>query len=318
MNQELLFQTLLNNIEDGVYFVDRDRRIILWNHAAEKITGYSKKEVEGHQCQHSLPTHTDANGRPLCFIGCPLAASMDDRQPRKENVFLRHKTGYRVPLAVHTFPVILGNVVVGGMQTFRVKSAHIHEDAFLESLTNQAMTDSLTGLPNRAHMESYLEFKLQELKRKNRKFCVLFADIDNFSLLNDRYGHQAGDAVLQNIAKIFRKNISISSKLGRWGGEEFLGVFDLHDQTEAYIVAEKVRIWVARCSTEYNGIPLPVTVSVGASIALATDTIETVVARADKLMYKSKARSKNCVTVDTLPPKNTSFAPTTLGKQNNK
>ena len=71
-----LYLTIINNLNDGVYFVDLDRRILFWNKAAERITGYSADEIMGRPCQDNILNHIDEDGRPLCVIGCPLFAAM--------------------------------------------------------------------------------------------------------------------------------------------------------------------------------------------------------------------------------------------------
>ncbi|MDL2324972.1 sensor domain-containing diguanylate cyclase [Ruminococcaceae bacterium OttesenSCG-928-A16] len=302
MKQTSLFKAILNNMDDGVYYVDLERRISLWNHAAEKITGYTSQEMVGHFCHDNLLCHIDLEGHPLCTVGCPLYASMGDGTPRQAEVLLRHKNGYRVPVTVKAVPVYSGDVVVGAVEIFRTKSAVIYEDRFVDAIAEKAMSDPLTGLPNRTYLESYLEYKLQQFARFGNPFCVLFADIDNFNLFNNHFGHNTGDAILQSIAQNISANLHGTEKMGRWGGEEFLGIFDLHDDAEPYAIAERIRSLFAHSGATYNGTHLAVTASVGLSVVKANDTAESIVARADTLMYKSKVRGKNCVTLDIAPP----------------
>ena len=77
------YKNIIDNLYDGIYFVDRDRRIIYWNKGAERITGYSAAQVIGRRCQDNLLNHVTANGVPLCQAHCPLAAVMGDGQPRE-------------------------------------------------------------------------------------------------------------------------------------------------------------------------------------------------------------------------------------------
>jgi len=83
--------SFLEHLDEGVYFVDRNRQILYWNQAAEKITGYVKDEVVGICCWDNLLMHVDADGKNLCKFGCPVSATVNDRQVRSANVFLHHK-----------------------------------------------------------------------------------------------------------------------------------------------------------------------------------------------------------------------------------
>lgn len=302
MKQTSLFRAILDNMEDGVYYVDLERRICLWNKAAERITGYTAEETVGRHCQDNLLCHIDAEGRPLCTIGCPLYESMGDGDLREPEVLLRHKNGNRVPVSTKVIPVYSNDVIVGAVELFSPKSPVIYEDHFVESISLQAMTDSLTGLPNRTYLTSYLEYRLQQFTRFNQRFCVIFADIDNFNLFNNRYGHNTGDAILESIAQNLERHLRDGEKMGRWGGEEFLGIFSLRDDENPYSLAERVRFLFSHSGANYGGTQLTVTASVGGSVVLPGDTPKSIVARADTLMYKSKTRGKNCVTMDAPPP----------------
>lgn len=158
------------------------------------------------------------------------------------------------------------------------------------------MYDSLTGLPNRRYLESFLEYKLSEYKRFGRQFAVLFADTDDFSCFNNEYGHETGDAILTNIANSLKKSIRSSDLVGRWGGEEFVGIYSINKEFEAPIIAEKFRQLVANTEVMYHGKPLTTSVSVGITTVQLDDTVSSIIEIADALMYKSKKNGKNQIT----------------------
>ena len=298
MENENLYFSIINNLCDGVYFVDLDRKITFWNKAAEEITGYKKEEIVGNSCQSNLLNHIDREGRPLCSVGCPLHATTLDGKQRSDEVFLRHKDGHRLPIIVNIFPITEGGKIVGAVEIFTRSSPVVYEDNLIEQLSNMAMSDQLTGISNRRKMESYLDYRLRELKRFQRKFCVVFMDIDNFSSFNNTYGHETGDSVLINVSKSIGRSIRATDLFGRWGGEEFIGVMEIKKDEEAIILAEKLRMLVSGSEILYNQEHLSVTASIGVTIANDEDTVETIVARADALMYESKKNNKNCVSTD--------------------
>ncbi len=95
-----LYREILDNLYDGVYFVDRERVVNYWNKGAERISGYSAEAMIGHSCSDHLLNHVDADGVSLCQDRCPLAACMSDGLPREAEVFLHHADGHRVPVLV--------------------------------------------------------------------------------------------------------------------------------------------------------------------------------------------------------------------------
>jgi len=292
-----MYLHIINNLSDGVYFVDKNRCISFWNKAAESITGYTKEEVVGRSCADNILNHIDEEGRPLCVVGCPLYASVIDGKQRKAEVFLKHKDGHRVPVLVNVFPMSVDGEIIGAAEIFTPNSPVVYNSDLVERLSNIAMHDELTSLPNRRHLQSFLEYKVNEYERFNERFAVLFLDIDNFRDFNNEYGHEAGDLVLKAVAKTISKTTRKADLFGRWGGEEFLGIYGVKSDYDAPIIAEKIRILVQHTQVPYDSV-LSVTASVGVTIVQPGDTAESIVDRADKRMYASKEAGRNRVTAD--------------------
>lgn len=298
MEKEKLYLEIVNNLCDGVYFVDTERRITFWNKAAEEITGYKKEEIVGQCCQSNLLNHIDKDGRPLCLLGCPLYATIIDGHQRKDEVFLRHKEGHRIPILVNIFPIIEEGNTIGAIEIFTPKSPIVYEDDLIERLSNLAMNDQLTGLANRRKIESYLDYRLREIKRFHNKFCVIYIDIDNLNEFNNLYGHEAGDEILKSVSKSIMHAIRKDDLFGRWGGEEFIGIFEIKNDYEAVLIAEKMRILVSKTEIPFNDKLLSVTASLGVTVARDDDTVDSVINRADTLMCQCKQKNRNCVTSD--------------------
>lgn len=296
MNKENLYLNIINNLQDGVYYVDTDRRLQFWNKGAERITGYTAEEVVGRRCQDTLLSHIDEEGHPLCMIGCPLFHTLGDGMQRKDRVFVRHKEGYRIPIVVNIFPIEEDGQVIGAVEVFTQDSPTIYEDDLIERLSDIAMHDALTHLPNRRYLENFLNYKIGEYQRFGRLCAVLFADIDNFGSFNNTYGHDAGDKVLTNIAASIKQNMRRDDLIGRWGGEEYVGIYSIADLEDVPIIGEKFRQMVLNTEVMIDdSTTLNVTVSVGITCIQPGDTLESIVERADQLMYKSKKAGKNRV-----------------------
>lgn len=297
MQKAELYLNIINNLRDGIYFVDRDRRIVFWNKAAEEITGYSAEEIIGRRCQETHLNHIDDEGRPLCVVGCPLYATLIDGKQRVDNVFVRHKDGHRLPIMVNIFPMYDEGEIVGAIEVFTQNSPKVYDDNLVEHLSGIAMHDQLTQLPNRRYLESFLEYKLTEHNRFGKQFAVLFADIDNFSKFNNQYGHDTGDAVLTNIAASINRSMRSADLVGRWGGEEFIGIYTITKDYEPPIIGERFRQLVGNTEVLHDGEALRISVSVGVTTARKDDTAKSILDRADHLMYESKKNGKNRVTV---------------------
>lgn len=291
---DLQYKAVLDNLYDGLYFVDTERRITYWNRAAEKITGYSASEVIGLRCADNILMHVDARGNSLCLKGCPLSQTMHDGISREADIYLHHKDGSRLPVSVRIAPVRdAQQKIIGGVELF-CDNRNVHAiRQKIEELEKLSFIDPLTKVSNRRAIEEHLQTMLQELKRYGLKLGLYFIDIDNFKHINDTLGHQAGDAILSMVAKTIMNNLRPFDIVGRWGGEEFICVIRNIEPQGIYELAERLRFLVANSFIMVNEKPVGVTVSIGATWIQPKDTMEAVIQRADEFMYRSKQQGKN-------------------------
>ena len=224
------YERIIENLHDGLYFVDRDRVITYWNKAAEQISGFTANEVVGTSCSDNILTHVDSDGNNLCTGMCPLAATIADGKSREAEVYMHHKDGHRIPVSVRisTLTDRDGNIL-GGIELFTDISNQAANELRVKELEKLALLDNLTQLANRTYIEREIQSKLEEKKRFNMPFGIFFIDIDHFKKFNDTYGHDVGDDVLKFVANTFVANARPFDLYGRWGGEEFIGIIpDVH------------------------------------------------------------------------------------------
>lgn len=300
MNEDTSFyKNLLDNLHDGVYFVDKDIRITYWNSAAEKITGYSLQEILNTRCPDNRLQHIDQKGKKLCKEGCPLHETLKDGQPREvENLFLYHKDGHRVPISIKISPIRNADgEIIGAVEIFFEHSAKLEIEKHLKYLEKRLSLDSLTRLPNRAYLEDLIPAKILEFERTGSQFGLVFIDVDNFKSINDTYGHDMGDRVLRLIKETLVKNIRVIDTACRWGGDEFVVLLsDMKPETMAG-VADKFLTLVRHSGLKVDHDLLQVTISIGATLIEPGDTLQSLVKRADSLMYESKKTGKDRVTI---------------------
>ena len=161
-----------------------------------------------------------------------------------------------------------------------------------EELEMLSITDVLTGLYNRRYADSKLEKEIVRAERYNGKLSLIITDLDYFKKVNDSWGHQAGDRVLQAFATILNKNTRDSDLVSRWGGEEFLIICPETDLRGAATQAENLRKMFAQTSFENIGTK---TASFGVATYLPRESKNSLVQRADDALYRAKDNGRNRV-----------------------
>jgi len=254
--------------------------------------------VLGRRCCDSILVHVNESGDRLCHsIGCPMQRVFASETAAEMEAFLLHKTGHRVPVRIRAHPLPGPDGRPQGMvEVFTDLSHHQSARERIEELQRLALLDPLTQVGNRRFGEIHLEARLRELNRFGWTFGVLFADIDHFKRVNDRHGHDTGDKILQMVARTLTHALRTNESVSRWGGEEFLAIVINVSEEQLRGVAEKGRALVQQSAHPHQGEPIRVTVSVGATLADPGDTVETLMRRADRFMYRSKESGRNRVT----------------------
>lgn len=165
-----------------------------------------------------------------------------------------------------------------------------------ENLEKKASTDFLTQLNNRRKFNSLIEYEITQIKRYNdRDLSIIVFDIDGFKYINDNFGHDTGDKILQTIAKITKISIRNSDIACRWGGEEFAIALSETNIEDAILVAEKLR---ATIENHIFAEELRITCSFGISQYHSDDTYHSLFKRADEALYRAKNTGKNKVVIE--------------------
>jgi len=295
---ENTYESIIDNLHDGLYYVDRNRVITFWNKAAELISGFKAEEVIGKSCSENILTHVDCNGSNMCKNICPLATSIYDGNPHSDQIYMHHKDGHRIPVSVRVSALRdSNNNIIGGIELFSDISNQAANELRVKELEKLALLDSLTQLANRNYIERDLQVRFEEHKRFNMPFGIFYIDIDHFKTFNDTYGHDVGDNVLKFVANTFVNNARPFDLYGRWGGEEFIGIIRNISINDLEQLGNRLRVLIEHSYIIHLNEKLSVTISIGATLVNANDTMDSLIKRADTLLYNSKERGRNQLTL---------------------
>jgi diguanylate cyclase len=175
----------------------------------------------------------------------------------------------------------------------------------LRAAEQDARIDYLTRLPNRRAFDEHLAGVHSLFERNGMAYTLMLFDVDRFKSVNDAYGHAAGDAVLQVMAKVMQTRLRLSDKVFRLGGEEFAMVLAATTRQQAAVVAERMRKRIEAAVVHFEGCELRFTASIGAAEIEVNQSSSELLERADEALYAAKEAGRNCVEI--APALNTPF-----------
>ncbi|MFD2367092.1 GGDEF domain-containing protein [Pseudoduganella sp. GCM10020061] len=291
---------LIEESLDAVLIIDGDSTIRYANAAMAQLTGYPSGELVGQSFNLLIDPELVAehDGYVQHYVAARRKSSV---LGRVREFMVRHRSGEMIPVSMKA--VDLGDTdgvrFLGAfMEDQRPRRAlEAKQRELLEQLEHQALTDMLTGLPNRRAFQNEARQAMARARRDGAPVTVGVADVDHFKSINDRYGHAAGDQVLQELAEVIRKAARASDVVARTGGEEFSLLFPSATVAQAMRVAERIRAAVQAHEVETpGGNVLRVTLSAGlAQLPMDDSEFDATVAKADEALYRAKHGGRNRV-----------------------
>ena len=288
------FEAVVNNAYDGIITIDEEQNIKLFNEAAQSMFGYSVNEIIGQPLTKLLPKEN--RDKHHDYVKGFKKSQVDSRamQTRASVQGLR-KDGSEFPVEI-----TISKIRIEDNVEFTAVIRDISEkNKLLEELLLSSRKDPLTDLYNRRSFTKFLNFEITRSKRFMHGFSLMMLDIDHFKLINDKFGHSCGDLALVEFSKILTKSIREVDTICRWGGEEFMILLPEISQSNAEIVAEKIRSNVENFETVYESELVKFTVSIGLGY-FSGDAIEinSMINKVDKCLYKAKRTGRNNVSID--------------------
>lgn len=304
-----LLDFIVDRVNVGVFVVDRQMNVVLWNRFMETYSGKEASEVVGRNlfaCFADLPvkwlqrkienvfllenfSFTSWEQRPYLFRfrhNRPVTGGVDSM--RQNCTFLPVKIAGHHPIehvCITLFDVTDTSIYQGMLHNA------------LKSLADVSNRDGLTGVYNRRYLEASIAQEFARCQRYGPPMSVILLDIDFFKKVNDQRGHQAGDEVLKIVAQRLGGCLRDSDMLARYGGEEFAIILPETELTGALSVAERLRSAVADTPISFHNDLIPVTISLGVSqFRVGVENCDSLVHEADTALYQSKEKGRNCVT----------------------
>lgn len=215
-----LYKNLLDNLQDGVFLFDKDLNTRYCNKAAESLTGYAFDEIDGKDLINQLTFSNEETGNKIYKNSQYLKEAINKGIFKCEEIFIKNKNGDFSPVLMRIIPVRDENKKIHLMAQIITDNTFKHK-AFkkIKELEEIALIDPTTRVNNRRYIERSIDSKLEEYRRYNHLFGILFIDIDNFKLINDTYDHSVGDKVLEEVSLKFSSALRKCDVFGRWGGE---------------------------------------------------------------------------------------------------
>ncbi len=189
-------------------------------------------------------------------------------------------------------------IQLGEHTLLRVALQDVTEQQATRKMYEAAVKDPLTGIFNRGHLEAVLVAEFAYAARHKSPLSIIFVDLDHFTRVNNTYGHQAGDAVIRAAAQAMQRTIRTEDLVARYGGEEFVMLARGIDLNGSLAMAERVRQIIEGMATTFHGKVLDITASLGVSCfeaATPFESVEELVAAADRAVYRAKSEGRNCV-----------------------
>jgi diguanylate cyclase (GGDEF)-like protein/PAS domain S-box-containing protein len=276
-----VYRDILDALQIGVSVFDLQKRIVFWSDGAEQITGYARIDVLGHCCTENILLHCNQISCEMCTDKCPITAALHDARPIESVSSIHHKSGHRTPVHTWAIPLRDGHgAIIGIIQTFEAEFAVTGPDPNDQSMKDRGCMDNLTGLPNQAMMQSHLRATLGTFADLQIPFGIVCLEAHDLSQFRARYGQEAATALLQVWARTLRNTVWPTDFVGRWSDDQFLVILSGCDDGALQTVTDRMLKMMTGATIEWWGEELSAAVAMGHASAVAGDTAESLMQRA--------------------------------------
>ncbi len=288
-------QRLLENMYEGVIFLDANLQVMLWNRGAERLTGISGESMLQRKFTPSLVKMRDEHGSEIADRDCPVAHAVVTGVQSLRRLIVCSRNGRDLAVDVHTIPVVgPDGTTQGASVLWHDASGEASLEKRCHSLYELAIRDPLTQLANRAEFDRVHALFVEEHLERRLPCSLIICDIDRFKLVNDTYGHLAGDEAIKGFAQLLKSACRPGDLVARFGGEEFVMLCADCNNASAAARAEALR-------KAFNDLPQPMlggkacSASFGVTEVQPGDNAQTMLNRADRGLLMAKEGGRNLV-----------------------
>ncbi len=282
-----LLKKILECVDDGVCLLDRENRVLYWNHGAEHITGYLAQEVFGRHCRKDLSLCHDREGGQVPEATCPLTTIQENGKPRECTIYLRHRDGHRVPVRMRVHAILDGQGQVTGVaEVFARLSARGRTE--LATAARHGGHDGLTGALNREYGEMLLTHELASMKRFGLASAWIRADVDGLELLARQFGHGMVESVMRMIAQTIDANLNPYDALVRWDASGFRIMVRHAVEERVAELARNLSVMIRTSQVQWWGQDHDVEVTIAGVMTDPEDSVTTLEQRAAEAIGRAR------------------------------
>ena len=286
---------LIDNMHDGVVFVDAESKVFLWNTGAERLTGVSGSAANGRVLHPTLLDMCEESGSLVADEECPIARAISTGVQNIQRLGIIGRNGQRVSIDLHAIPVLANDgAVLGATVLFHDASSETSLEEKCQALHAQVTKDPMTQVANRAEFDRMQALFIEAHQETGLPCSLIMTDIDHFKSVNDTYGHQAGDEAIIAMASLLKSECRSGDLVARYGGEEFAVLCADCNNAHAAQRAEAIRKKIADQTFSFLGNK-GITASFGVTELQPGDTPETMLRRADRALLQAKDQGRNQV-----------------------
>lgn len=281
------FETLAENLESSVRFVDKQKRILYINPYGERLLGYSMVEVVGKRCSDLTPKHTDDTGAGLCDGACLLDWSLKKGRIYEGRNFVRDRKNNTFPVEIRVLPVNdSAGDVIGVVEIMRDDRPRLELEELRRDIQRMIPVDLLTGLYTRHKIMEYFEVKVENAVRYGSPLGVMLATVCDLGAIKREFGGKKSEEVMQRVGYLFRMNMRRGDISGRFGPEQLLVLLPNTKEEETRAASKKMKRVIEEDSTLV--IPKRVRIMIGTAQYVGDDTVATLLGRAQKDMEEDQ------------------------------
>ena len=293
-----VLRAVLDNLPTGVYLVDCHGKILLWNSAAERITGYLRQDLIGRSAHEGFLSYSDGNDNEIGADIAPLSMVLREGQPAGSVVNLRHKQGHRVPVRLYAAPIRNSHgSIIGAVESFEEKSSSADWVDRHSKLEQYGCIDGTSGVLSHDMIQVHLRENLAMFADKPVSFSIVCVAIDHLEEIRRRQGPAVIPPLLRMVGLTLENSLRPTDFLGRWRDNEFLAILTECGAEGMRASAERLRRMIGEVEMEWWGDTLKFSVSLGAATARSGDDLESILGRAEAALLQSTQAGGNRITV---------------------